>query len=158
LRNGEWRELACEFTICDEREEVICEARGYKGVVSFGKNWLRIPKNDAGHKIFAADFERRRKVVRSPRRPGLVLLFTWGLMGSMLACCLLWVLMSIGGGLVDTAFEWSRSMLARLGISWSRGLEIVLLHLQVATAGFIIGSGFRFLGFRKQFGYDDNDA
>jgi hypothetical protein len=90
-------------------------------------------------------------MTNSPRRPNLVLLFAWGLMGSMLACCLLWVLMSPGGGLIDAAFEWSRSMLARLGISWSRGIEIVLLHLQVAAVGFIVGSGFRFLGLRKQF-------
>jgi len=95
---------------------------------------------------------------RVSRRYGsTVLLVMWGLMGSAVGCCLLWVMMSVAGGFVESALRASRWLAAQLGISWDQRMEILMLHVQFAALGFIAASGFRLLGLRKQLrDHDDN--
>ena len=87
-----------------------------------------------------------------PRRYGsTALLVMWGLMGSAVGWCLLWVMMGVAQEFLDSALEPSRWLASQIGISWDDRKEILMLHLQVAGMGFIAGSGFRFAGLRKQF-------
>ena len=80
------------------------------------------------------------------RRASPVLLFMWGVMGTVLAWMLLWMLLSAGGSSVDAAWRWNRHLLQLLGLSWSDATEIAILHLQFAGLGFAAGVGFRLLG------------
>jgi hypothetical protein len=82
----------------------------------------------------------------------------WGVMGVMVACCVLWVLLSVGGEPVDFVLRHSRSFLLRFGFSSSYLTEVAVLHLQFAGLGFIVGSGFRLLGLRKKTHRHDNAA
>ena len=86
------------------------------------------------------------------------LLFMWGVMGAMVACCLLWVLLSVGGEPVSAFLQLSRRVLASFSVSFSPFAEFAVLHLQFAGLGFLFGSGFRLLGWRRQFGNRHDNA
>jgi len=81
----------------------------------------------------------------------------WGLMGSAAGWCVLWVMMSVAGGFVDSALRASEWLASQVGISWDERKAILMLHLQVAGMGFIAGSGFRLAGLRKQFPEHNDD-
>ena len=71
----------------------------------------------------------------------------WGVLGAMAGVCSLWVLLMVG---VDFVMNYIRAFLSYCGFSWSDLAIAGLLHLQFAMFGFVVGSGFRFLGLRKQ--------
>src|SRR5262245_57742806 len=68
------------------------------------------------------------------------LLFMWGVMGTMVGCCVLWGLWSVGSETVTLALELSRRLLSRVNITLSPLAAVAVLHLQFGGGGFIIGS------------------
>ena len=95
---------------------------------------------------------------KPPKLFSLPLLLMWGVMGAMVAFCALWVLLINGGEPVDFVLRHNSSLFSQFGFSWSYLAEIAVLHVQFAGLGFIVGSGFRLLGLRKQVAHRHDPA